>query len=692
MKKILILIGLFISANVYAQPKQIYVGGDVLTVSGDTLYKNGVFLAELGGGSIDTTGQFVTGLQNDTDTSFTWFKGGVPYTITVRGMGGGTLQSVLDAGDSSNRGLYINGMRLNSYGDNDISLGLNAGHVSAPNIAIGELAAAGAGEDQCIAIGDSAGFTTLISNMFIAIGHGAGINSNGQESMIIGNGAGRNSQGDYNVIIGRELGANLTGNNNTIIGQEGGNDITGNKNFSYSNQYIDGKINGDDNITFNSIFVNGNNNISFNGDTLTGNDNIGMGNNSLRNSQGDYNVGIGWQAGDSINSDYNVALGYRALSYNNKDGGVGIGIDAGYRNTGENLVAIGINAGANNTYDNVIALGRLASADSSSQFVLSNSVNSIRISMANITANRKYYLPNKTGTIALLDDITGGGSDNFPTVDDTLTGNRFLFSDTYNLLFSHASGNAFTLSNTGLSYDIGGNNAISMNSSYNEFKTGNISTYGMLKTTNNTARLYATDGTNTSTVVAHPKYVELDGKDSTVIKNIDEVAIDTATQHVAVLQGNQLKKVKYNVLKADSTLTITGDSISVNLPKALGYREYVASLVQTGTNAPVATVLFSNLPDSVVWDYRDVGEYQALYYNGGSPISISGSKVVVSMTNNVFYSPTLTAPVYIEAIHSATVYVFTRFMADANPKNGILGELNTGYSSQTNIITIRIYE
>jgi len=41
------------------------------------------------------------------------------------------------------------------------------------------------------------------------------------------------------------------------------------------------------------------------------------------------------------------------------------------------------------------------------------------------------------------------------------------------------------------------------------------------------------------------------------------------------------------------------------------YKIYTALLTQTGTNAPVATVLENTLGGEVVWTYEDVGQYFA---------------------------------------------------------------------------------
>ena len=48
---------------------------------------------------------------------------------------------------------------------------------------------------------------------------------------------------------------------------------------------------------------------------------------------------------------------------------------------------------------------------------------------------------------------------------------------------------------------------------------------------------------------------------------------------------------------------------AANRAAVLGYKEYVALLTQSGTDAPVATVLYNDLGGAVVWTYSSVGEY-----------------------------------------------------------------------------------
>jgi hypothetical protein len=78
------------------------------------------------------------------------------------------------------------------------------------------------------------------------------------------------------------------------------------------------------------------------------------------------------------------------------------GVDAADNNTGNNVNAFGNGAGANNTFNNVTMFGDFSSADADDQLVFANGLNfNARISNTNITADRKYELPDESGTIAL---------------------------------------------------------------------------------------------------------------------------------------------------------------------------------------------------------------------------------------------------------------------------------------------------
>jgi hypothetical protein len=84
-------------------------------------------------------------------------------------------------------------------------------------------------------------------------------------------------------------------------------------------------------------------------------------------------------------------------------------IAAGF-NTGSNVNAFGDNAGNGNTFNNVNLFGTSATADENGQTVLSkNGIIMARISTTELTATRKYNLPDANGTLALLSDIPAAG-------------------------------------------------------------------------------------------------------------------------------------------------------------------------------------------------------------------------------------------------------------------------------------------
>lgn len=73
MKKLLFIIGLLIGTNVYAQPNTIRTGGgDIITESGDTLYKNGAFLAYFGGSGGSQNIHQVLGVGDSTFRKIVW--------------------------------------------------------------------------------------------------------------------------------------------------------------------------------------------------------------------------------------------------------------------------------------------------------------------------------------------------------------------------------------------------------------------------------------------------------------------------------------------------------------------------------------------------------------------------------------------------------------------------------------------
>jgi hypothetical protein len=71
---------------------------------------------------------------------------------------------------------------------------------------------------------------------------------------------------------------------------------------------------------------------------------------------------------------------------------------------------------------------------------------------------------------------------------------------------------------------------------------------------------------------------------------------------------NYREEIYYQDANGNLTLWVGHDDGSAW--PSVGYKEYVALLTQTGTNAPVATVL-SNTIGAIVWGYTGVGQYTA---------------------------------------------------------------------------------
>jgi hypothetical protein len=92
------------------------------------------------------------------------------------------------------------------------------------------------------------------------------------------------------------------------------------------------------------------------------------------------------------------------------------GTDSGAPNTGTNVIAIGNKAGSDNIFKHVYLFGDGAIAKDNNEAVFSKysldaspEKSLARFSFSNISADRKYTLPDATGTIALTSDIPSGG-------------------------------------------------------------------------------------------------------------------------------------------------------------------------------------------------------------------------------------------------------------------------------------------
>ena len=161
----------------------------------------------------------------------------------------------------------------------------------------------------------------------------------------------------------------------------------------------------------NHDLVDGNN---FQG-TIAGVDNTGIsvnafGDSAAVNNTGDNVNALGLGvAFTNLGNDVN-ALGFYAGYLNEGSAVNSIGNNTCASNTGDNVNALGTYAGVDNTFNNVNLLGENATADENGQTVLSKDGTIMaRISTTDLTATRKYNLPDASGTLALTSDIQSVG-------------------------------------------------------------------------------------------------------------------------------------------------------------------------------------------------------------------------------------------------------------------------------------------
>lgn len=130
------------------------------------------------------------------------------------------------------------------------------------------------------------------------------------------------------------------------------------------------------------------------------------------------------------------------------------------------------------------------------------------------------------------------------------------------------------------------------------------------------------------------------------------------------------------------------DTIEQLKVKILGYRSYKALLTQTGTDAPVATVLENNLGINITYAYDSVGSYFAYT---SVPFFASPTETITGQTVEVIMTPSssfnfLSGDDYVLAAYP----VFFFIMQIATTQAGTLTDDVLGYSFST-VFEIRVY-
>jgi len=205
-----------------------------------------------------------------------------------------------------------------------------------------------------------------------------------------------------------------------------------NNNHDLSNALnFQGTLAGDNNAGLNNINAFGENAAQNNSGVLinalgyysangnSGNNINAFGLNTAANNSGDYVNAIGSNSAANNSGDNVNAFGDNSAGSNLGQNVNALGGNAAVSNSGNNVNAFGANAGNTNTFNCVNLFGPTASADADSQavFVANGAFDNARLSYANITADRKYELPDNNGTIALS---VNGVTPNATTGDVTI--------------------------------------------------------------------------------------------------------------------------------------------------------------------------------------------------------------------------------------------------------------------------------
>jgi len=158
---------------------------------------------------------------------------------------------------------------------------------------------------------------------------------------------------------------------------------------------------------------------------LAGNSNTGGDLNAFGNGAGLRNIGnsvnfLGYGSGENNTGDAVNALGGASGQGNTGTSVNAFGYASAQFNSGNNVNFFGAQAGLSNTFNNVNLFGALATADANNQNVFSKLISGVtkylgRLSFNNITADRKWELPDASGTLALTSNIGNWGALNYPT-------------------------------------------------------------------------------------------------------------------------------------------------------------------------------------------------------------------------------------------------------------------------------------
>ena len=107
--------------------------------------------------------------------------------------------------------------------------------------------------------------------------------------------------------------------------------------------------------------------------------------------------------------------------------------------------------------------------------------------------------------------------------------------------------------------------------------------------------------------------------------NITAYPTGTSPKATDLLLGTKIPSADSDDMPVTQNFTIGGIGSLINTGFTGGYKSYTASLIQTGTAAPVATVLQNTTGGTFTWSRTSAGQYKATI----SGITLPANKVVI---------------------------------------------------------------
>ncbi|MBV7433825.1 YadA-like family protein [Cardiobacteriaceae bacterium TAE3-ERU3] len=226
-----------------------------------------------------------------------------------------------------------NGAEITKNSQNSIAIGSATQSLGTDSIALGH--GAQANGPHITAVGAYAGIhSNGVTNFGTFVGFQAGQGANGSDNVLIGHLAGESTKGTANISLGQQSGQQLHGDHNISIGYRSGESAQGSNNIAVGREA--------------GVSTQGYNNIAtgfYAGQRTNGEYNLAYGYASGKDVDGNYNIAQGLYAGQSVLGSANIADGVQAGTTVKGHRNIATGFRAGQEIEGNDNVSIGSNSG-----------------------------------------------------------------------------------------------------------------------------------------------------------------------------------------------------------------------------------------------------------------------------------------------------------------------------------------------------------